>query len=314
MRATVPSNLVRIHGFGLDARETALLRGPPPAAARQWLRDELGPDARIVSVRPRSGGTSSAIHVVTVDDPSGERRHLVLRRYVRADWLELEPDLAEHEARVLALLDSTAVLAPRLVAVDPGGTRCDVPAVLMTHRPGRVRWSARDVPEYLEQLVDQLLPIHSVRVPPSAGIRDFLPYYVGWALEPPAGTSCPAAWERAIAVHAGPPPVHERDFIHRDYHPGNALWTGTGITGIVDWATASVGSPEADVGHCRINLARHLGHGAAEIFAARYRARSGRGECHPYWDIVAAVGLLDDADPDWLPALDDFVHRATARL
>lgn len=307
---------MRIHGFGISGPEATLLRGPPPAAARQWVRDELGAGARIVSVRPRSGGTSSAIHVVTVDESTGARRRLVLRRYVRADWLEREPDLAEHEARVLQLLGSTNVLAPRLIAFDPFGQRADVPAVLMTALPGRIRWSPRDVPAYLEQLVDHLLLIHAVQVPASAGIRDFFPYYEGESLEPPPGSSCHAAWERAIAVHAKAPPVQERDFIHRDYHPGNVLWTGDALTGIVDWSSASLGSPEADVGHCRINLARHLGYDAAEQFTAIYRERSGRGEYHPYWDLVDAVGMLDLVGPEfgWLPALDDFVARAVARL
>ena len=42
----------------------------------------------------------------------------------------------------------------------------------------------------------------------------------------------------------------------------------------------------------------------------------GRGEYHPYWDLVDAVGMLDLVGPEsgWLPALDDFVTRAVARL
>ncbi len=89
-----------------------------PAVARAWVRAQMGPGSRIVSVHPRSGGTSSAIHAVTVDDARGVRHPLVLRRYVRSDWLTKEPDLAEHEARVLSLLESSKVEAPRLVAAD----------------------------------------------------------------------------------------------------------------------------------------------------------------------------------------------------
>jgi aminoglycoside phosphotransferase (APT) family kinase protein len=105
-----------------------------PPAARAWVRVQVGPRSRIVSERPRSGGTSSAVHAVTVEDGRGRRHALVLRRFVRAEWLAREPDLAEHEARVLDLLDGTDVAAPRLVAVDPHGAECDVPAVLMTRR------------------------------------------------------------------------------------------------------------------------------------------------------------------------------------
>ena len=312
----MPPSSAPLHGSDLGPEERARLRGPPPASARAWIRDVLGPGTRIVSTHPRAGGTSSAVHGVTVDGPDGRRRELVLRRYVRADWLTREPDLAEHEARVLDLLGPSPVLAPRLVGVDAKGERCDVPAVLMTRLSGRIRWSPQDVDGFVDGLVDEMLAIHAVRVPPGVAIREYAPYFQAEVLVPPAGSSCPDAWARAIEVHAGPPPVVERSFIHRDFHPGNVLWRGTGVSGVVDWVNASLGSPEADVGHCRINVARHLGHEVADQLAARYRERSGRGAYEPYWDLVDAVGMLDDAGPDrgWLPALDDFVRHAVARL
>jgi aminoglycoside phosphotransferase (APT) family kinase protein len=309
-------NPVPVHGFDVTAEDRSLLRGPLPVAARQWVLGELGPGSRIVSAHARAGGTSSAVHGLTVEDERGARHQLVLRRYVRSDWLEREPDLAEHEARVLTLLESSVVDAPRLVGVDPNGERCEVAAVLMTRLPGRVRWSTRDVRTFVERIVEPMLTIHAVRVPDSVSIRTFRRYYEDEVLHPPVGTACPAAWERAIEVHGGPPPAVERVFIHRDYHPGNLLWTGDAVSGVVDWVNASLGSPEADVGHCRINVARHFGYAAAELVARRYCERAGRGEYHPYWDLVAAVGMLDDAVPSrgWLGALDEFVERAVGRL
>ena len=265
---------------------------------------------------PRAGGTSSAIHAVTVEDEHGLRHPLVLRRYVRADWLAREPDLAEHEARVLDLLAGSEVPAPRLVAVDPRGDECDVPAVLMTRLPGRIRWSPRRVDEYLDRLVAALVAIHAVAAPESLRIRPFARYYEGETLYPPAGSACPEAWARAIAVHAGPAPTDERSFIHRDYHPGNVLWTGDAVSGIVDWASASIGCPDADVGHCRINLARHLGpRGRGPVHRDVRRAGAGRGDYDPYWDLVAAVGMMDETGPEsgWLPALDDVVARRGSR-
>ena len=304
-----PSLLLHRYGFDLPPEDTKLLRGPLPGAARQWVRDAIGPGARIVSEHPRAGGTSSAIHGVTVDDAHGVRSHLVLRRYVRQDWLAREPDLAEHEARVLALLEPSRVSAPHLVAVDPSGGHCDVPAVLMTRLPGRIRWTSRDLDGFLTGLVDAMVTIHAVDVPDSVTIRPFTPYDEGQLLEPPPGTSCPEAWACAIEVHAGPPPVREHRFIHRDFHPGNVLWRGDSVTGVVDWCNASLGSPEADVGHCRINLARTFGHDAAEHLTARYLERSGRDGYDPYWDLVDAVGMLDLVETEFvsLPALDDFV-------
>jgi aminoglycoside phosphotransferase (APT) family kinase protein len=304
------------YGFDLSPDEVQLLRSPLPEPTRTWIRDQLGAGTRIVSAHPRAGGTSSAIHAVTIEERSGARQTLVLRRYVRSDWLAQEPDLAEHEARVLELLAPTAVDAPRLVAVDATGARCGVPAVLMTRLPGRIRWAPNAIDPNLDELVDAMLTIHAVRVPDAVPIRDFRPYSEHEHLEPPTETTQRAAWERAIEVHAGPPPSTERAFIHRDFHPGNVLWVGDRVSGVVDWCNASIGVPEADLGHCRINLTREVGDERADRLTVRYRERSGRGEIHPYWDLVAAVGMLDLVGTDfvWLPALDDFVARAVARL
>jgi aminoglycoside phosphotransferase (APT) family kinase protein len=304
------------YGFDLSPEDQALLRGPLPTAARDWVRAELGRGVRIVSSHSRAGGTSSAIHAVNVEDGRGARRQLIIRRYVRTDWLADEPDLAEHEARVLQLLEGTAVDAPELVAVDPTGDRCDAPAVLMTRLPGRIRWATRDLDRFLDGLVDEMLSIHAVDVPESVSIRPFRPYDEGKALEPPPGSSCPDAWWRAIEAHAGPPPTRERIFIHRDFHPGNVLWRGDAVSGVVDWCGASLGSPEADVAHCRINLSHALGYDAAERLTARYLERSGRAEYDPYWDLIDAVGMLDLAGTDFapLPGVDEFVARAVARL
>jgi len=48
---------------------------------------------------------------------------LVLRRYVRDDWLAKEPDLATREADALRILEDSPLPVPRLVAVDPTGER-----------------------------------------------------------------------------------------------------------------------------------------------------------------------------------------------
>jgi aminoglycoside phosphotransferase (APT) family kinase protein len=253
---------------------------------------------------------------VTVDDRRGTRHRLVLRRFVRADWLAQEPDLAAHEARVLELLAPTPVDAPRLVAVDPDGAECDVPAVLMTRAPGRVRWSPRDVDGFVRRLVDAMLPIHAVAIPDGVEVRAFRPYDLGKQLVPPLRTEFPDAWARAIEVHAGPAPRHHAVFVHRDYHPGNVLWTGSEVSAIIDWSSASVGAPEVDVAHCRTNLGYAFGIETADRFLAVYRERSGHDDYDPYWDLQDLVGMIDviDEQPDWVPANDVLVRRAIARL
>jgi aminoglycoside phosphotransferase (APT) family kinase protein len=311
MDEPMPSERRVPHGFDLAPAERRLLRGRPPATALDWACAAAGARA-VVAVRARSGGMSSAVHAIEVEDKRGHRQRLVLRRYVRDDWLAEEPDAPAREAAALRALEASAVAAPRLVAADLAGHRADVPAVLMTFLPGRLDWAPSDVHRWLDRLAEPLPIIHATPAP-AAVIPPYRPYELDKELAPPRWTRHRKAWERAIEVYLGPPPTTKRLFIHRDYHPGNVLWSGQRVSGIVDWVNTSRGAPEADVGHCRANLAGHFGLSVGDRFLARYQALTGCTSYHPYWDLAVVVGPADSyGDPD--PDLDEFVARAVARL
>jgi aminoglycoside phosphotransferase (APT) family kinase protein len=281
-----------------------------------WVSSVLGTSARIISVQAVRGGTSSAIHALTVEHPSGRRERLILRRYVRTDWLAQEPDLASREAAVLALLEGSEVPSPQLIAFDPTGQDCGVPAVLMTRLTGRIEWAPGDVDQFLRRLAEPLTLIHRVRIPSGASLRSYQPYYAGQVLRAPTWTTNPAAWARAIEAHAGPPPAAPSAFIHRDYHPGNVLWARRRVTGIVDWASASRGAGEADVGHCRVNLVGAFDIEVADRFLRLWQSLSGTRGYHPYWDIAAMTGWLPEMSgrPTEYARLDAFIGRVVAQL
>jgi len=116
-------------------------------------------------------------------------------------------------------------------------------------------------------------------------------------------------------VFAGTVPEATTTFIHRDYHPGNTLWSDGKLTGIVDWTAASVGAPALDIAHMRLNLARDIGLDAADEFAAHHRRIAGQTfEHQPYWDVVDAADALPELDPTELPAIERYLAAALARL
>jgi aminoglycoside phosphotransferase (APT) family kinase protein len=297
-----PGEPGRLHGYELTPEERRLLRSPPPRRALAWCEEAAG--ARVAAVRALDGGMSSAVHALDLADG----RALVLRRFVRPEWLEEEPDVPYREPAALELLRDGPLPTPRLVAADPTGAGAGDPAVLMTRLPGAIEWAPADLDGFLRRLAALLPAIHAT--PIAAG----LPAYEPYALEidrPPAWTARPEVWERGFAVFDGPPPSDERRFIHRDFHPGNVLWTGAEVTGVVDWASTSVGSPSADVGHCRVNLAGVLGLAAAD----RFLELAGIADYHPYWDVVAALGGFDaETLASWTPVEEEFLARAVARL
>jgi aminoglycoside phosphotransferase (APT) family kinase protein len=286
-----------------------------PARALGWASAAIGRGARVRAERPLAGGTSSAVHALTVESASGRRHELVLRRFVRLDWLAEEPDVARREATALRLLGPRALPTPALVAVDDDGSAAGAPAVLMSRLPGEIEWNPPAVEAFLCRLAELLPPVHATPFPADI----LLPAYRSYPLRmhrPPAWASRPQAWLRAIELLDGPAPGGDRRFIHRDYHPGNVLWQDGRVSGLVDWVNASVGSPWADVGHCRANLASELGLDAADRFLDLYRAAAGTSaDYHPYWDISALVGGLDeDADHAPSPADERFLEAAVAKL
>ncbi len=311
-----PSTLPVPHGYELASEQRRLLRSRPPAAALDWAAAAFGPGARVLHAHSRQGGTSSAIHVVTVEDGHGRRHRAVLRRYVRPDVLHEAADLATTEAAALRLLATSSLPTPELIAVDLTGAAAGAPAVLMSLLPGRIEWapSAARLEQFLERLAEPVLAIGDVTVPAGTRIQAYRPYELGRPLGPPPWSRLPRkVWDAAVALYQAAPPTGERRFIHRDYHPGNVLWRRGAVTGVVDWQQASLGALEADVGHCRMNLHWHFSAAVADRFLRIWQAISGRTEYHPYWDVAVVLAPPSSYGPPDAK-LDEFVASAISRL
>ena len=204
------------HGSDLSPADEALLRGPPPARAIAWCERAAG--ARTVAVSPLRGGTSSAVHALTF----AGGRELVLRRFVRTDWLAEEPDAPAREVAALEIAERCAVPTPRLVAADQEGAEAGDPAVLTTRLPGAVVWRPPAVEPFLEGLAALLPAIHDTPAAPGD-----LPAYAPYRLEtdePPPAARDRGVWQAAFALCAAEPPPAPAVFLHRDFHPGNVLW------------------------------------------------------------------------------------------
>jgi aminoglycoside phosphotransferase (APT) family kinase protein len=321
-----------------------LLRRRPPAAALAWAAAAFGRGGRVVAVRPLPSAWL-ANHAVDVADAAGTLHRVVLRRWARPGWDDEDPDFnAAREAAVLALLAPTPVPAPALVAADPDAAACDVPALLLGRLPGAPPDLRADPSGVVEGLAAALPPIHAVAVPDAGPVADaatatntgaaagpdvpvpgrgpvpgYHRFYDPARLDPPPWSARPGLWTRAFEVAAGPPPDDRACFIHRDYHPGNTLWAGRQLVGVVDWIGGSWGPPSVDLGHMRLNLTWELGVEAADRFLAAHRALTGF-EHHPHWDVVAAVDCVPELDspgppPEpWLARTEELVAAALARL
>lgn len=260
--------------------------------------------------------SSSTVDAVDIETARGRIDRLVLRRYDRPEVLASEPEPVRREAAVLDALRETAVPAPRVVATDPDGDHCGVPALLMTRLPGRARWRARTLDGFVDQLAEQLPAIHATAVPDDNDFPTYHCYHAGREPAPPTWTRARAAWTAAITRHANGPPPFTPVFVHRDYHSGNVLWRDGAVTGIVDWAWACRGPQLVDVAHCRLNLVLAHGVEVADQFLRAWQSSAGVTDYDPTWDLIDAVDALPDLEDTAaaLRRLDDWVTTAAAAL
>ncbi|MDQ0936036.1 aminoglycoside phosphotransferase (APT) family kinase protein [Streptomyces turgidiscabies] len=114
----------------------------------------------------------------------------------------------------------------------------------------------------------------------------------------------PDVWQRAVDVIRRPPPAYQPCFLHRDFHPGNVLFSGEGadlaITGVVDWVETSWGPADLDVAHCSTALALlhgvHVGVRLADHYIAAGGTLSDDPADHLYWRVLDALAFAPDAE------------------
>jgi aminoglycoside phosphotransferase (APT) family kinase protein len=270
------------HGFGDDER-SLFLRRRPPARTLRWVEQHLG--GRVTRVEARRGGSSSAIHALTVGDS-----RVILRRYVVGDIVDEEPDIIEQEVRALCVLERSAAVTPVAIISDEAAVHADVPALVMSWLPGRVDWAPSSLESWLHRLAEALVLIHATPWRSEDGIRAFRPYQPDrW--EPPPWLGDPSIWDRAVAVFHAPPADNAKVFINRDFHPGNVLFRRGKVTGVVDWQAAAIGPPSVDVSHCRSNLIGRFGLEVADRFTTIWQDVTGE-RYHPWAECAMAVDTL----------------------
>ncbi|MFF9281305.1 phosphotransferase family protein [Streptomyces griseosporeus] len=297
----------------MDADEGADGIGADPGGAgwgatRSWVEKELSEAERIEKAVRLRGGWTSQMRRLDVCGPGG-RRSLVLRSFVKPFFRRHAEGLLTREATVLRLLAGTDVPAASLVAVDATARYCDHPSLLMSLLPGAVRLGDTGADARADLLARQLARIHRLPVT----VRERPRTYQAWAsperVTVPAATERPDLWQRAVDVIRREPPAWQGCFLHRDFHPGNVLFTGTDddprISGIVDWVETSWGPADLDVAHCSTALALLHGVPAGMRFADRYVAAGGTlaedGGHHLYWRLLDALGFAPDAEKVAVP-------------
>jgi aminoglycoside phosphotransferase (APT) family kinase protein len=101
---------------------------------------------------------------------------------------------------------------------------------------------------------------------------------------------------------------------HDDFNPGNLLYDGGRLSGVVDWADIVVEPRHAAVALFRHFLAIHPGGEAPELFLDSYEhaAHTSLNDIHP-WDVLYGLRGVRPALDHWVLAFDGLGLDITAK-
>jgi aminoglycoside phosphotransferase (APT) family kinase protein len=244
------------------------------------LVEELAPGGRLVRSRRLRGGVGARMHVLDIERADGTRFKVSLRRFVREHRFST-PEHVGHEYQILQLVEEAGIPAPRPLLLDNNGRLFGMPAIVLTYLPGKAVYVPRNLASWAKELATGLLRVHAVTpehvdlswltVNLGDGMRREIAKRREYAQQNGAlAREVHAVLSEEIDRIAWPEPA----LVHDDYWPGNTVWRSGRLTGIIDWTSAEVGDPRADVAQCRIDLALILRLDAAEAFREAYQANA----------------------------------------
>jgi aminoglycoside phosphotransferase (APT) family kinase protein len=266
-----------------------------PVGAIEAIVARVEPSSTVVETSGLPGGLSSWMTRIEVQRPDGSRHVLVVRRGRRPDAqrhtlpFEVEFELLRH-------LDAHGIPVARPRAFDGSGRILPQAYVVLDFVPGTTRFTTRDPVGMAIQMADVLATIHALDA--TSASLPVLPLHAdrmqGWVItdldrrEPD-----PSLRENLVRRHLDehwPPPATALCLLHADYFPGNIVWHGDEIAAVIDWESAALGDPMADIATTRLDLRWTYGADIAERFTDRYLTVTGRSAATlPVWELVVSL-------------------------
>jgi aminoglycoside phosphotransferase (APT) family kinase protein len=266
-----------------------------PDAAMAAIVAGVEPGSTIVGTAGLSGGLSSWMTTIEIERPDGSRHRLVLRRGRR-------PDAERHtlpfgtEFELLRHLDACGIPVARPRAFDDSGRILPQAYVVLDFVDGATRFDTDEPLAMARRMADVLAALHDLD--PAASGLPLLPRHVdrmqGWVITDLTRRGPDASLrEDLVRRHLDehwPIPASETCLLHADFFPGNIVWDDDDIAAVIDWESAALGDPMADVATTRLDLRWVFGAEAAEAFTDHYLALTDRSAATlPAWELVVSL-------------------------
>jgi aminoglycoside phosphotransferase (APT) family kinase protein len=257
----------------------------------------------------------------------GELQRVVLRQPDGA--LYENPRAAANEFALLQSLTASGLPAPAGCLLCESGAPLGASFLLIEYIDGAPDFAKAIGPDSIRQLAEQLVRIH--RTPFVGTGLEALPRYVPRFVHQrervyPDASMRGAEIRDVLSRSWAPRTANAPTLLHGDYWPGNVLWNGGRLVGIVDWEESSIGDPLVDLAIARLEMLWTFGLEAMHAFTQQYATLSGfHLDELPYWDLDAALrpvfnlgewaaGWPELGRPDVTAATMRAAHRAFVDL
>lgn len=223
------------------------------------------PGATFRAVRRLTGGVSAEVYRLDCAADGGVTRSLVLRIH--------GPNHNGHPAAlefgILNAVTGLGICAPRALVLDESLELIPYPFLLLEHLEGETSVPADPFDRRIVRIAQALAQIHSapssglpalpLRYDPRPEVFDYLPKGPAFeALSQGLSGLGDTGYKGAPAL------------LHGDFWPGNLLWRGEDLVGVLDWEDAAIGDPLSDVACTALELRYVAGPDGAERFLRAY--------------------------------------------
>ena len=250
----------------------------------------LDPRAALLRAWALKGGISSRMTVLEYS-VEGERRRVVLRQPDGA--LYQNPQAATNEFALLQSLAGSGLPAPASYVLCESNEPLGAPFLLIGYIDGAPDFAKAIGSDSIRQFASQLAQIH--RTPFVGTALESLPRYVPRFIHQ-RERAYPDASLRGVEIRDAlrrwwaPRTANGSTLLHGDYWPGNVLWNGGRLVGVVDWEESGIGDPLADLAIARLEMLWTFGPDAMHAFTQQYATLSSFDLVDlPYWDLDAAL-------------------------
>lgn len=264
----------------------------------EQLAQKIYPQSKLLRAWELKGGVSAQVTALEIDQPVGESetqtQKMVVRRHGERDRQQ-NPQIAADEFKLLEILQSVGLAAPKPYYLDQAGEIFPTPGIVIEYIEGVSDFAPANLPDFLLQFATQLSKIHCVDW--SRVDLSFLPQqekkYAEKFKNRPArlDESLDEGHIRDILETVWPLPQPNRSrLLHGDFWPGNILWKDGRLVAVIDWEDAEVGDPLADFANSRLEILWAFGPEAMEILTQYYKSMTPLDFTNlPYWDLCAAL-------------------------